>query len=444
MLTYRRFSYALLVRTLLLAAAIAITVYGGFKGQSILILIGGLGTLLAFYRLFHYVNDSNRRLARFFETVRFADFSVRFSKEQSKGDVFAALNQEFNAVLEAFRKARAEKEANLLFLNAIVQHLVSGILVFDTQGNVLISNTAAFQLLGVYRLTRWDQLPDVHQPLLDFLQSLDRRGKLLYQPETGRQLAIQGVQMVLQGRTVRLVTLQNIHAELQGKELGAWRDLTRVLRHEMMNSVAPVVSLVETMKNIVEHDLPEHEAKTDLAEALDVVYSRSRDLMNFVQAYRTFTSVPEPQLTTVPLKKCIEQTLLLVREEMKQDQVQCTLSITPDDLQAQADAGQLEMVLLNLLRNAREALTQPNGPALRKVHITAGVNARQRPFVSVSDNGPGIDPKVIQDVFIPFFTTKSTGSGIGLSVSRQIIQLHGGDIRVSSALGQGAEFMIDL
>jgi two-component system, NtrC family, nitrogen regulation sensor histidine kinase NtrY len=440
---YRRFSYALLWRVIGLALALAVAFYGIFDHNTSLVLLGLASVAFTFYRLYRYVNDTNRRLARFFETVRFADFSVRFSKEQFKGDAFAAVNQEFNVVLEAFRKARAEKEANLLFLNAIVQHLVSGILVFDANGQVLTSNTAAFQLLGVYRLTRWDQLPETHQPLLEFIQSLHQRGKLLYQPEPGRQLAIQGIQIMLQGRTVRLFTLQNIHTELQSKEVDAWRDLTRVLRHEMMNSVAPIVSLVETMQDIVQHDLPEHTAKNDLAEALEVVYSRSRDLMTFVQAYRTFTSIPEPQLAPVVLKKCIEQTLRLVSREMQQDAVQCTTVVTPEDLTIQSDAGQLEMVLLNLLRNAREALTQPNGPPLRKVMVTAGINTRQRPFIEISDNGPGIDPKVIHDVFIPFFTTKSTGSGIGLSVSRQIIQLHGGDLRVSSTLGQGAVFTIE-
>ncbi|MDO8367030.1 MAG: histidine kinase, partial [Saprospiraceae bacterium] len=282
----RTFSVALAWRIFMLSVAVATSVVMATlqSPQIGLALLFGIGAISLAFSLFRYVNDTNRRLARFFESVRYSDFAIRFSSAKDKGDSFAEVNRQFNEVLEAFRQTRAEKEANLLFLNTIVQHLSAGILVFDAQSGVLVSNSAAFQLLGVYRLHHLHDLPERHKALTQFVQNLTSKGKMLYQPETNRQLAVQGVSVSLQGRAVRLLTLQNIHPELQRKEVDAWRNLTRVLRHEIMNSVTPIVSLVETAQEIVKHDLPQNAATADLTEALEVVAVRSRGLVNFVEA----------------------------------------------------------------------------------------------------------------------------------------------------------------
>lgn len=412
----------------------------------------------AAFSLFKYVNDTNRRLARFFESVRYSDFAIRFSSAKEKGDSFAEVNRQFNEVLEAFRQTRAEKEANLLFLNTIVQHLSTGLLAFDAQMNVLVSNTAAFQLLGVYRLHHLHDLPERHKALIQFVQNLSTRGKVLYQPEAGRQLSVQGVGVNLQGRPVRLLTLQNIHLELQRKEVDAWRNLTRVLRHEMMNSITPIVSLVETAQDIVQHDLPPSAASIDLAEALDVVASRSRSLVNFVEAYRSFSSVPQPKFEEVPARQLLDRVVSLANAEQKTGTGGRTILIEsfvqPGDLLLRADAGMLEMVLLNLVKNAREAMdggrgamnepTTVNSPSSEpRITLRAGADAKGRTFIEVEDTGPGIPPELLDEIFIPFFTTKPTGTGVGLSISRQIMQLHGGDIRVSTAVGGGARFVLD-
>jgi len=408
--------------------------------------------------LFRYVNDTNRRLARFFESVRYSDFAIRFSSAKEKGDSFAEVNRQFNEVLEAFRQTRAEKEANLLFLNTIVQHLSTGLLAFDAQMNVLISNSAAFQLLGVYRLHHLHDLPERHRPLTQFVQGLTTKGKILYQPETVRQLSVQGVSVNLQGRPVRLLTLQNIHPELQRKEVDAWRDLTRVLRHEIMNSVTPIVSLVETAQDIVQHDLEKNPTTDDLSEALQIVAARSRGLVDFVEAYRSFTSVPQPKLEDISARQLLDRVAALALAQQKTDdgpRVHLEVFVQPDGLRLQADPGQLEMVLLNLVKNAREAFDKGEERGVRgeerdtltphpaRITLRAGADPKGRPFIEVEDNGPGIAPELLEEIFIPFFTTKPTGSGVGLSISRQIMQLHGGDLRVSSGAGGGARFVLD-
>jgi nitrogen fixation/metabolism regulation signal transduction histidine kinase len=459
----RSFSIALVWRIAMLGTAIAGAVATALleKPQFVLsFLLTGIAVGMA-YSLFRYVNDTNRRLARFFESVRYSDFAIRFSSAKDKGDSFAEVNRQFNEVLEAFRQTRAEKEANLLFLNTIVQHLSAGILVFDAQSGVLVSNSAAFQLLGVYRLHHLHDLPERHKALTQFVQNLTTKGKMLYQPETNRQLAVQGVSVSLQGRAVRLLTLQNIHPELQRKEVDAWRNLTRVLRHEIMNSVTPIVSLVETAQEIVKHDLPKNPATDDLTEALEVVAVRSRGLVKFVEAYRSFSAIPQPRIEDISAKVLLDRVVQLAVSENKDLNIRIESFVQPETLRLRADVGQLEMVLLNLVKNAREALgtlpagnaqtvdrsTIPNSPIPQitraRIILRAGADTKGKPFIEVEDNGPGIPTELLEEIFIPFFTTKPTGSGVGLSISKQIMQLHGGDIRVSTAIGGGARFVLE-
>lgn len=413
------------------------------RQHTLAMLLLALAVALCF-NLYRYVNDTNRRLERFFESVRYSDFAIRFASSKEKGSSFEAVNRQFNEVLEAFRQTRAEKEANLLFLNTIVQHLSTGLLAFDAKMNVLVSNNAALQLLGVYRLHQLSDLPERHLMLQQFVQQLNSRGKLLYQPEASRQLSVQGVLLTLQGQTLRLLTLQNIHPELQRKEVDAWRNLTRVLRHEMMNSITPIVSLVETAQDIVQHDLPDSEASADLAEALEVVAARSKGLVNFVEAYRSFTSIPQPRMEPIGVRRLLDRVLSLAQAAHKHQQVQVELFVQPEELQLEGDAGQIEMVLLNLVKNACEAFSNaPGQEAAPRITLRAGLDGKNRGFIEVEDNGPGIPLELLEEIFIPFFTTKPTGTGVGLSISRQIMQLHGGDIRVSSTSGKGARFVLE-
>ena len=398
------------------------------------------GLMSVSYSLFRYVSDTNRRLTRLFESIRYSDFAVRFSVQEEKGAGFGELSRQLNDVLEAFRQTRAEKEANLLFMNTIVQHLSAGILAFDMNNNLIISNNSAFQLLGVYRVNNIRDLPSNHQTLVDFVGSLKGKGKMLYQPEPGRQISVQGVSLTLQGRNVRLFTLQNIHPELQRKELDAWQNLTRVLRHEIMNSVTPIVTLIETMKDIVKTDLKPDSATADLEEALDIVGSRSRSLMDFVEAYRSYSAIPAPKPEKVQVSKIIERASTLVAADMKQAGILFDTTPTDTSLSFIVDPGQIEMILINLLKNAREAFDGMRSQEERRVALSAQSDSRGHILISVEDNGPGIEEDLLEEIFIPFFSAKVTGTGVGLSISKQIMQLHGGDIRVESTPGKGARF----
>jgi Signal transduction histidine kinase involved in nitrogen fixation and metabolism regulation len=233
-----------------------------------------------------------------------------------------------------------------------------------------------------------------------------------------------------------LITLQNIQTELQKQELEAWQNLTRVLRHEIMNSITPISSLTSTLREILDQDLvkkDEHyelknEGADDLREGLNTIENRSKGLIKFIDAYREYTSLPQPKIQTVKLKDLIDKVTQLMRPEMKKTTIEFFYHCESEYLTIQADEEMIMQVLINLVKNAMEALTQnANG----KIELL-GKYSGDAVIIEVADNGHGIIPEAINRVFVPFFTTKKTGSGIGLALSRQIMQLHNGTLTVQS------------
>jgi two-component system, NtrC family, nitrogen regulation sensor histidine kinase NtrY len=438
-----RFSVSIFLRILLLTATTITGVWvwdklGPLPGLSIVILMS-----IQIYGMYYYINRVNRKLTLFLESIRYEDFSIRFSADNKMGKSFQALNHQFNEVLEAFRQTRAEKEANLKYIDTIVQHISIGVLSFDSEGRIELINPAAFRLLGIYRLRNIAELKNAHPDLPELLLQVHSGNKILYRTRQEQQLSIHAATVRLQGRLVKLLSIQNIHAELQEKELEAWQNLTKILRHEIMNSVTPIVSLISTMQDIVEQDiLPEtqqQEAITDLQEALQTIKSRSKGIMNFVNAYRDYTTLPKPQFTNVNIKELVTTVSNLLMPEMKQSGIYYHYLVESASTEIHVDVAQLQMVLINLIKNAMDALEQVQQPV---ISVTVTLNNNSQVSIEITDNGPGIDTDAMDKIFIPFYTTKKKGSGIGLSLSQQIIQLHGGQLRVSNTNNNGTTFHI--
>ncbi|MGE7777945.1 sensor histidine kinase [Chitinophaga caseinilytica] len=437
-----RFSVNILLRLVVLI----LTVAAGFAvwqaGYPLLIWLVVPFLIAQVVSLYHYLNRVNRKLTLFLEAIRYEDFSIRFSADNKLGKSFSALNHQFNEVLEAFRQTRAEREANLKYIDTIIQHISIGIFSFDADGKIELINPAAFRLLGIYRLRYIDELKNVHPDLAQLLLALPAGQKTLYATQNGQQLSIHAASVRLQGRLVKLISLQNIHAELQQKELEAWQNLTKILRHEIMNSVTPIVSLIGTMQDIVQYDLAatdeQNDAVGDLREALETIESRSKGIMNFVNAYRDYTTLPKPQFTTLNLKQLINSVSNLLLADMKAKGIRYRAHVSPDNIEIHADETQLQMVLINLIKNAMDALDQTEEPLIT---VKGSFNGQQV-IIEITDNGPGIDPDAQEKIFIPFFTTKKTGSGIGLSLSQQIIQMHGGQLKLSSIPEKGTTFYV--
>lgn len=436
-MAFNDFRFRVAFRVILLGITMSLFVYMVSKPNMIfaaaLTLVIIVGQLIELYR---FTSQTNRKLTRFLESVKYSDFISGFANDNKLGKSFRELNSAFNEVLEAFRKARTEKEEHWQYLNTIVQQVRTGIISFDPEGQVQLMNANAKRFIGIANLKNIHELVGKNPKLYEALMDVQSGKSTLYKAGNEFLLTLQATELRIRGNTVKLVTLQNIQTELQKQELEAWQNLTRVLRHEIMNSITPISSLTSTLREILEQDLikkeDNYELKTegaeDLREGLNTIESRSKGLIKFIDAYREYTSLPQPKLKNIRVKDLIEKVAQLLKPEFKKTSIQFSYKSDSDYLSIQADEEMIEQVLINLIKNAIEALENlPNAT----IELTGTYNDNAV-IIEVSDNGPGIIPEAIERIFIPFFTTKKSGSGIGLALSRQIMQMHNGSLTVKS------------
>jgi nitrogen fixation/metabolism regulation signal transduction histidine kinase len=348
------------------------------------------------------------------------------------------------------RSARREKDSEFLFFKNIVMHVGIGLIIFKEDGKIEIFNSAARRLLKLNRAENIDDLKEVSEPLVGVFKKLKTGGRELFRLKIGDdivQLSVYAIELTLRGENVKLVSLQNIQSELEEKEMEAWQNLVRVLTHEIMNSVTPISSLA----GIVEEELQQHmalqqgaplsqEQLQDIHLSLQTISKRSEGLIHFVKEFRSLTSIPKPKIGVIQVKSLLEELCMLHRKELMEKAIRLDISVYPEDLTLSADKNMIEQVVINLLKNAMQAFDE-NAPG-KEITLKAYLTEKSRPVISIRDNGTGIDPEALEKIFIPFFTTKKTGSGIGLSLSRQIMRQHQGTLTVKSTVGQGTEFFM--
>jgi len=404
--------------------------------------------ILELTELFRFISRTNRKLTRFLESVKYSDFVSGFSYDDHLGKSFKDLNTAFDEVLEAFRKARSEKEEHLQYLNTIVEHVSTGLLAFDDKGSMQLMNATAKKFLKIDKIRNIDELIESQSRLYKVLFDLPPGKSTLFRAEGDVQLAVHATEIILRGKSIKLVALQNIQPELQKKELEAWQNLTKVLRHEIMNSITPIASLTSTMKDILVEDLEmkeegsytlNSEAVEDLQDGLGTIEGRSQGLIRFIDAYRDYTTIPLPKIKPTKVNKLIDHVCQLMRPELRKYAIEVDVDIKPKDLEIRVDDELIEQIIINLIKNAAEALEGVEKP---KITIRGYIDEENNPKIEVSDNGQGIIREALDQIFIPFFTTKKTGSGIGLSLSRQIMQLHNGTLTVDSQLGVKTTFTL--
>jgi two-component system, NtrC family, nitrogen regulation sensor histidine kinase NtrY len=434
---FNDFRFRVAFRVLLIGVTMALFIYMVTRPN--MIFAAALTSLIVFgqlIELYRFTSQTNRKLTRFLESVKYSDFISGFAHDNKLGRSFRELNTAFNEVLEAFRKARTEKEEHWQYLNTIVQQVRTGIISFDPEGSIQLINPIAKKFIGIPNPKNIRELATSNPKLFAALMNVQSGKSTLYKSGGEYLLTLQSTELRIRGNTVKLVTLQNIQTELQKQELEAWQNLTRVLRHEIMNSITPISSLTSTLREILDHDLVKknshYELKTDgaedLREGLNTIEGRSKGLIKFIDAYREYTSLPQPKLKTIRLMELIEKVAQLLKPEIKKTNIQFDYSCDSEYLTLQADEEMIEQVLINLVKNAMEAL-EPNPQPRITLKGTYDNNAV---IIQISDNGPGIIPEAIERIFVPFFTTKKTGSGIGLALSRQIMQMHNGTLTVES------------
>ena len=434
----RSFSTGIIIIIVFIACWACIGAWSWYQNNhGIFILMVGM-MLISAYNLYHFTTSLNKKLSRIFDSIQYEDFAITFRADNAKGESFEDLNASLNAVIKSFNQVRAEREATLHFIQAIIQQINVGILSYNTDGKIELINQAANKIMGIYKLSHVSainiQQPDIYQ-LMTTLPSGE--SKLL--KVSNQEISLSVKEIILRDRKIRLIALHNIRSELQNRELEAWQNLTKVLRHEIMNTVTPIVSLSQTMRDIIDTDLKDvsgHqqvEGVKDLKNAINTVINRSKGIMNFVNAYREFTNIPLPNVSELHISQVFDE-LKSLFENQPID------FILDSNFKIHADSDQIGQVLINLLKNAVEATENIENA---KITIKAYLNQQDK-IIEVVDNGTGIKPDDADKIFVPFFTTKPTGTGIGLSLSRQIIQMHGGRLEYEALRPCGSRFYIVL
>jgi signal transduction histidine kinase len=294
-----------------------------------------------------------------------------------------------------------------------------------------------------------EALERVSEDLAEALRTLDSGEQAMVrvaEEDPTLQLAVRVSRFQLQGEPHGLASFQDLRNELEEKEMETWQQLTSVLTHEIMNSVAPISSLASTascrLQETADNGSITAAQATDAREAVDTIERRSESLINFVDAYRSFTDIPFPEFEVIDAEKLLDSVRSLLRAQIEEQELDVSVSVDPPDLTLTGDADLLDQLLINLALNAFQAIEEDPMTEQGRIRFRAYVDRRSRPVVQEEDNGPGIPEDVQEKIFVPFFTTKEDGSGIGLSLSRQIMRLHGGSLSVRSEEEEGAVFTL--
>lgn len=449
---YKKFRVNATIRLILLTATIFVFFYTWVNFEFFItpVLIAVLA-LMQVYALYKYVDKTNRDLASFLESIRFSEFTRTFQVE-GMGSSFDELSRAFNDVIKDFQTVRSEKEEHFQYLQSIVQNIDVSVIAYQRDGTVEMINKSAKRLFQITGLKNIKQFYTISSELVGRLLTLNPGENILVkvqQEDDILQLAIYGTEIKVQAKHIVLATIKNIQSVLEEQETEAWQKLISVLTHEIMNSITPIASLSSTIDSMIksinqtrEEDPNatfDEETVGEIQQGLQTIHKRSTGLMHFVNTYRNLTRIPKPNFRIIKVSELFSSIAPLLDEEFRRANIHFTFDVDPENISFSGDDELLEQVIINLLKNAVHAL---DGCAQPTITMKGFLNKRGRVTIQVSDNGEGILPEVLDKIFIPFFTTKPKGSGIGLSLSRQIMRLHGGSITAFSLPGQGSTFTL--
>ena len=392
-------------------------------------------------KLIQFVETTNTLLTNFLESLRYSDFSRTF-EIKGLGYSFDRLAESFSVVIDDFRKVREEREQNYFYLETVVEHIGFGLISYREDGVVELINNSTKKLFKITSLRNLNELESFSPELVSRLMTISNGESIMVKiqkQDTILQLAIFATEFKVADRLIRMATIKDIQNELEENEMESWQKLIRVLTHEIMNSITPIASITQTLNYMIKdvrstytnafQDEGETETIDEIELAIETIHKRSIGLLHFVESYRDLTRIPTPKFTIFPVRDLFDNLKGLMKEEMNKHNIQCIATIKPEKLELSADEQLIEQVLINLLKNAIQALEKTENP---HIELKAFIDANGKIIIQIIDNGQGILPEVLDKIFVPFFTTKPKGSGIGLSLSRQILRLHGGTLTAHS------------
>lgn len=402
---------------------------------ALVILVPTLVGLL--WNVFNLVNKTNADLTQFLMGIQYNDFEQGFSTA-SMGESHQELYEAFNLITDKFRHLRSEQEVQNQLMQTIISNVDTGIFCTDKNGKCLMMNTALKQLLHKSYLPDFESLRAITPNVFDVLEKI-KPGERSMVKETIQneiyQIAVQVYILKIKEEEIKVYTFYNIHNELSDQEVKSWQKLIRFLAHEIMNSIAPIASLSSSAVQLIPSDGKIEDDDADqLRGAFRIIQKRSESLMSFTETYRKLTRIPPPQLKSINLKEFFEEAHKLFEQQLKEKRIKWNVKFLYHEIHLMADSILLEQVFINIFKNAIEALEGIGEP---EISILVDKTPQGKVTIQVVDNGQGIPQDVVEQIFVPFFTTKQNGSGIGLSLSQQIIRLHGGNIYLQSKVGEG-------
>ncbi len=399
--------------------------------------------------LVRFVERSNRDLSNFLLAIKQNDFSNIYPEHNKKTQ---SLYHAFNVITREFIKLRSEKETNFHFFKTVVEHSRVPLMAYDLEDNrVTLMNESAKELLHIPFASKLTSLKKAGEDLYRTIKSLESDQKILLKTKIGDspiQLSIVARTLVLQQRRFKVLALYNLDSELDQQEIESWQKLIRVLTHEIKNSVIPIATLTEVINQMVSRDDGEGrpldeldaEEEEDLRISLQTIEKRSKGLVKFVNSYGDLARMPKPEPEPTNMVDLVRRIVELEGAELQRRGIKLTEAIANKELIISVDPGAIEQVLINLLKNAMEALEgMENGSIIVYLKVFG-----DKVILNITDNGPGIDDETLGNIFVPFYTTKKEGSGIGLPFCRQIMRAHGGNIKVQSQVGAGTTFELQL
>jgi two-component system nitrogen regulation sensor histidine kinase NtrY len=447
-MNFRNYSLQIALRILALVATIGLLFWLIWENDLFFVLIVIVAIILGqTIELWRYQNRLLTETRKFLEAVQFGDLSTRFDLAKS-GKAFAELEQEFNKLLDIIQKSRAQGDQQEQVLSMILENINLGVMLIDDSGSIIISNDKCLEMLEIPAFKKWQRVADRLPQLAKALGDFDFSGRKLWvrgESSSAEEfyLDLQSIQM--NGSDFHLLSIGTMRHALEEKEMEAWHRLIRILAHEVMNSVTPVVSLSETLLEMILKDRKlkapsdlNEEDLTDMNEALKTIIRRSKGMLSFVEQYRRLSQLPAPDKSLVAIKDLFDDVLQLLKREATSKNINLYSRLEQNRLAVKADKKMIEQVLINLIKNAFLALEHQENPF---VELSAELQ-HDGLVVCVRDNGEGIDPDLITQIFVPFFTTRKTGTGIGLSLSKNIMKLHQGDLKVQSVPGEGSLFRL--
>jgi len=427
---FKSIQYKLLTFTILLMVSVAASTYFIQKGQVSFAVISGIATVICLYKMHQHYKIFNSNVLFLLNALDNGDYSFHFSEAKlSRRE--KELNVMLNRIKEILVSARKEVIENEKFLSLIIESVSTGIIIMDEKGHVQTVNQSALNLMGLPVFTHINQLNNINETFPELFRNLRVGENPRIEVSNEReemQVSLSLSEIVIKRGRMKVITLNNIGNELEAKEMESWIRLIRVMTHEIMNSIAPITSLSETLlalHNTPENDSSEEDLRLNTIEAFQTIHSTAKGLLSFVDSYRKFTAIPKPNIRSFEVKPLIDKILHLEEKCIKGKDIQVEVFETSEHTKWLADEKLITQVLVNLVKNAVEAITDTE---TKKIRISINHHADGKVQIEVSNTGNPIAKEVLPHIFIPFFTTKDYGTGIGLSISRYIMRLHGGKL----------------